>query len=348
MTMKQTSGWSSLSRPLVVAALALGCVTATTTAPAEGLDRLDHPSAVGLDRLDQPARLTNLDHLDFLGDRVAPPAQARHTTYRLSSEPQVGVLWTYADHQDDGSYRRVGGGPYHADTDTYDQGAFNADDIARAAVVYLRDWRQTGDASSRDHAYELLRGLTYLQTASGPNAGNVVLWQQPDGTLNPSPIIKETPDPSDSDASYWLARSVWALGEGYARFKKADPDFARFLKRRLDLGVAALDRQVLDSYGDYMNVDGRRTPKWLVVDGADASAEAVLGLASYARAGGRDSAEARVLQSITPTREPGVYAVTPGPYGSGWRRTATTMTWTDCSPRSGRSCARLRVKTRLP
>ena len=242
--------------------------------------------------------MTNLDHLDFLGDRVAPPTQARHTTYRLSSEPQVGVLWTYADHQDDGSYRRVGGGPYHADTDTYDQGAFNADDIARAAVVYLRDWRQTGDASSRDHAYELLRGLTYLQTASGPNAGNVVLWQQPDGTLNPSPIIKETPDPSDSDASYWLARSVWALGEGYARFKKADPDFARFLKRRLDLGVAALDRQVLDSYGDHMNVDGRRTPRWLVVDGADASAEAVLGLASYARAGGTDRAR-RVMRQLS-------------------------------------------------
>jgi hypothetical protein len=278
---------STVGLALAATPLALGGAPTASAAPTTA------PAATATS-----SRLTNLDHLDFLGDRVAPPTQARHTTYRLSSQPEVGVLWTYADHQDDGSYRRVGGGPYHSDTDTYDQGAFNADDLARAAVVYLRDWRQTGDASSREHAYELLRGLTYLQTASGPNAGNVVLWQQPDGRLNPSPIIKETPDPSDSDASYWLARTVWALGEGYARFQKADPSFASFLKRRLDLAVAALDRQVLDAYGDHMGVDGRRTPKWLVVDGADASAEAVLGLASYARAGGTDRAR-RVMRQLS-------------------------------------------------
>ena len=131
-----------------------------------------------------PQRLTNLDHLDFLGDRVSPPKQARHTTYRLAQEPGIGTLWTYADRHDDGSYRRVGGGDHDAATDTYTQGAFNADDMARAAVVYLRHWKQTGHRSSRTAAYEMLRGLTYLQTTTGPNAGNVVLWMQPDGTLN--------------------------------------------------------------------------------------------------------------------------------------------------------------------
>ena len=95
----------------------------------------------------------------------------------------------------------------------------------------------------------MLRGLTYLQTATGQNAGNVVLWMQPDGTLNPSAEPVELPDPSDSDASYWLARTIWALGEGYAAFENADPAFARFLERRLDLAVDAVDRQVLDAYG---------------------------------------------------------------------------------------------------
>jgi hypothetical protein len=242
-------------------------------------------------------RLTNLAHLDFLGDRVAPPQQQHHTTYRLGSRPKVGVLWTYADHQADGSYERVGGGTYHSDTNTYDQGAFNADDMARASVVYLRDWKQTGQASSRRSAFQLLRGLTYLQTASGPDAGNVVLWQQPDGTLNRSALPKDDPDPSDSDASYWLARTTWALGEGYAAFRKADPSFARFLARRMDLAVRALDREVLDTYGTYENVDGRRTPTWLVADGADASAEAVLGLAAYSRAGGTPEAR-RVMREL--------------------------------------------------
>ena len=223
---------------------------------------------------------------------VTPPGQAGRTTYRLDREPAVGVLWVYADGRPDGSYRRVGGGAYDAATGTYGQGAYDADDVSRAAVVYLGHWRQFGDLLSRTEAYQLLRGLTYLQTAAGPDAGNVVLWMQPDGTLNPSPIPTETPDPSDSGASYWLARTIWALGVGYAAFKTADPAFAAFVRGRLDLAIAALDRQVLVRYGEYQIVDGRRVPAWLVVDGADASSEAVLGLSAYVEAGG--SAAARV------------------------------------------------------
>ncbi len=239
------------------------------------------------------APLTNLDHLDFLTVSVAPPQQARHTTYRLGAEPGIGVLWTYAEPNPDGSYRYVGGGEYDAATDTWSQGAFNADDVTRAAVVYLRHWQQTGSASSRAAAYELLRGVTYLQTASGPDAGNVVLWMQPDGTLNPSAEPVELPDPSDSDASYWLARTVWALGEGYAAFAEDDPAFAAFLGDRLELALDAVDRQVLDRYGEYLRIDGQRAPAWLIADGADATAEAVLGLVAYDAAGG--SARARTV-----------------------------------------------------
>ncbi|MDQ3788804.1 MAG: hypothetical protein M3422_16375, partial [Actinomycetota bacterium] len=222
-----------------------------------------------------PARLTNLAHLDFLGDTVTPPAQPGHTTYRLDAEPSIGVLWTYADRREDGHYDRIGGGEYDAATNTYSQGAFNADDISRAAVVYLRHWRQTGSQDSRSRAYQLLRGLTYLQTASGEDAGNVVLWMQPDGTLNRSARPVELPDPSDSGPSYWLARTVWALGEGYAAFRGTP--FGDFLRDRMDLAVAALDRQVLSRYGEWQVVDGVRVPAWLIVDGADATAEAVLG-----------------------------------------------------------------------
>src|SRR4051794_17021266 len=176
------------------------------------------------------APLTNTAHLDFLGTTVSPPEQAGHSTY--GADP-IGVLWTYADRQADGSYRRVGGGAYDAASNTYGQGAFNTDDIARAAVVYVRHWRQTGSAASRERAVALLRGLTYLQS---PN-GNVVLWMQPDGTLNVSADPPETPDPSDSGASYWLARTVWALGEGYAAFRRDDPAFAAFLRDRLELAL---------------------------------------------------------------------------------------------------------------
>ncbi len=195
------------------------------------------------------------------------------------------MLWTYADRQPDGSYKRIGGGTYDPVTDTYGQGAFNADDISRAAVVYLRSNRL---AVARD----LLRGLTYLQS---PN-GNVVLWMQPDGTLNPSAEPVELPDPSDSGPSYWLARTVWALGEGYDAFRKVDRRFAEFLRDRLELALAALERQVLIRYGEWNIVDGRRVPAWLIVNGADATSEAVLGLAAYVRAGGSDRARRALAQ----------------------------------------------------
>jgi len=236
------------------------------------------------------AGLTNTAHLDFLRASVAPPAQAGHTTYRPVSP--IGVLWTYAEPDAGGTYRRIGGGPYDAATDTYGQGAFNSDDIARAAVVYIRHWKQTGSAASRAAAYELLRGLTYFQTLS---SGYFVLWMQPDGTFNASPEPVELPDPSDSGPSYWLARAIWALGEGYAAFRSSDRAFAAFLKERLDLAIGALD---LSRYGRWQIIDGVRVPAWLVVDGADASAEAVLGLAAYVSAGGSSSAR-RVLRQLS-------------------------------------------------
>jgi len=237
--------------------------------------------------------LTNLDHLDFLLGEATPPADVTgHTTYRLDEEPTLLAPWTYADARDGGAFERVGGGPLDPATGDWSQGAYNADDNTRAAIVYLRHWKQTGDADSRHKAYELLRTVAYHQTTDGPSAGNVVLWMQPDGDLNPSAEPVELPDPSDSGPSSWTARTVWALGEGYAAFVDDDPAFAAFLKDRLALSRGAIERDVLSKYGQWREADGKRVPAWLIVDGADASAEAVLGLTAAVRAGDESSATA--------------------------------------------------------
>ncbi|MET1052395.1 MAG: hypothetical protein ABWX65_07130 [Mycetocola sp.] len=246
-----------------------------------------------------PAPLTNLAHLDFLLDEVSPAATAEHTTYRLAEEPELVMPWTYADARDGGTFERVGGGPLDPATGYWGQGAFNADDVTRTAVVYLRHWKQFGDTESKQKAYELLRSVAYLQTTSGPNAGNVVLWMQDDGTLNPSAEPVELPDPSDSAESYWLARTIWALGEGYAAFRDVDPTFASFLQERMKLSVSAVQRQVLDSYGSYLTVDGVKLPAWLITNGADASAEAVLGLAAYTTAAPTDAAARDTLAKLS-------------------------------------------------
>ena len=243
--------------------------------------------------------VTNTAHLDFLLDTVRPHAVPGHTTYHLGSEPALTMPWTYADARPGGTFERVGGGgPRDPVTGHYLQGAFNADDVARAAVVYVRHWTQFGDDASRVKAYELLRAITYLQTSSGPNRGNVVLWMQSDGTLNPSAKPVELPDPSDSAESYWLARTLWALGEGYAAFADTDPAFASFLRDRLKLSVGAVRREVLDDYGRYGISDGRRVPRWLIVDGADATAEATLGLSAYVQAAPPDPTTRRALSQL--------------------------------------------------
>lgn len=224
-------------------------------------------------------RLTNPAHLRSLTTRIVPPPQPGHATHRLAEEPEIGVLWTYAEPDDTGVHRPTGGGDLDPATGRYTQGAFNADDMARAAVAFLRHWRATGDPDSRDDARALLRGVAYLQTLTGPAAGNVVLWLQPDGTLHRSAEPHEHPDPSDCAPSYWLARAIWAFGEGVAAFAADDPDLAVFLAGRLDLAFDALDRA-----GDAL-IDGA----------ADASAEALQGLVAARDLGPRVRAVAERL-----------------------------------------------------
>jgi hypothetical protein len=277
------------------------------------------PAAAASSRLPgqaAPTPLTNLAHLDFLTATVTPPAQTGHTTYQLASEPSLGVLWVYANYLAPGSYQATGGGTYDAADNTYGQGAYDADDISRAAVVYLQHWKQFGDQHSRAEAYQLLRGLTYLQTASGPNAGNVVLWMQPDGSLNPSPTPEDSPDPSDSGASYWLARTIWALGVGYADFLGTDPSFAAFLGQRMELAIGALDREVLTSYGQYQLSNGLRVPAWLITGAADASSEAVLGLAAYVQAGGGSAARTALAELAGGIADMGSGTSDTWPYGA--------------------------------
>ncbi len=311
-----------MSRRMTAAAVGL-LITASiaiATAPAAAASPTPQRQAAS-------TPLTNLAHLDFLTTTVAPPPQPGHTTYQLGSEPTVGVLWVYANYLAPGSYQVTGGGSYDAANNTYGQGSYDADDISRAAVVYLRHWMLDGDQHSRAEAYQLLRGLTYLQTASGPNVGNVVLWMQPDGSLNPSPTPEDSPNPSDSGASYWLARTIWALGEGYADFRGTDPAFAAFLGQRLNLAIGALDREVLTSYGQYQLSNGLRVPAWLITGGADASSEAVLGLAAYVQAGGGGAARTALAQLADGIAAMGSGTADTWPYGAILPSAASRSEW---------------------
>src|SRR5689334_13323427 len=151
-----------LKTPRAALALALGATLAVTAVALPAQAATTAPATVPSASATAdaaPPKLTNLAHLNFLLDDVPLLAGvAGHTTYRAAEEPVARAPWVYADRQSDGTFHRVGGGPItDAARGWYAQGAYDADDISRAAVVYLRDWKQNGTASSRTSAYELLR-----------------------------------------------------------------------------------------------------------------------------------------------------------------------------------------------
>lgn len=268
----------TLIRTTILTAVATP-VAAATAAPAK-------PPAA--------APLTNLTHLRFLLDDVPLPDLEGHSTF--AGRPSGLAPWTYVDRGEDGTFTRVGGGTLDEPTGHWSQGAYNADDISRCAIVFLRAHAVFGEAADLETARELLSTLAYLQVGSGAHAGNVVLWMQADGTLNRSAIPVELPDPSDSDESYWLARTIWALGEGVAAFRVADEAFAGFLEERLHLALDALERASLGHYGQWESADGVRVPGWLIAGGADATGEAVLGLAAHLTARPGDARAARAAE----------------------------------------------------
>ncbi|MHB0856847.1 MAG: hypothetical protein ACYC5M_04680 [Anaerolineae bacterium] len=236
-----------------------------------------------------PAQVTaqdgiiNLSHLEFLHDTVPYPSDPPEGHETFEPGVDLDAWWTYADYDaETDSYRRVGGGAYDEATDTWGQGAYNLDDVARVAVVYLTHYRYYGEEQSLEMAYGALRHVMYMQTLTGENAGNFVIWMQPDGTLNLTPTPPDDPNPADAGFSWWAARAMWAMAEGYDVFREELPEFAEALQQRMELAMEALDRQVIEpNYGQYIDLHGVQVPAWFIGDGADASSIAVIALTRY-------------------------------------------------------------------
>jgi hypothetical protein len=257
------------------------------------------PGAVSAAPTGGQAGIVNLGHLDFLHDSVPYPAQP--VPGHVTTEPgsPIDTWWVYANYDAaTQTYLRTGGGAHDLATNTYGQGAFDTDDVTRAAVAYLTHYRYYHDRHSLEMARGALRFVLYMQTVSGPNAGNFVLWMQPGGALDLTPTPPDQPNPSDSGASYWLARSLWAIGEGYATFRETDPAFAAVLGSRMRLATTRLGSELVDTnYGRFTTLHGYQTPAWLIADGADASSEALLGLTAFLRATG-DATTRRIAAEL--------------------------------------------------
>jgi multiple sugar transport system substrate-binding protein len=134
------------------------------------------------------------------------------------------------------------------------EGIACVDDAARAAIVYLRAYEESGDARDRDEAQGLLRFVAAMEQGDGEFLNFIDAQGRPN---------RDAPS-SRKSMSYWGARGVWALAEGVRVFGRLDPDRAKELRGPLDRGVLRIAREV----------DGGR----LIGGSATATSEALLGL----------------------------------------------------------------------
>ena len=197
----------------------------------------------------------NLAHLDVLGEDVVLDGE----TLRL--------VHIYAEPDGQGGWHFVGDD---------DEGIACVDDVARAAVVYLRHAEVTGSDASRRTAVKLLRFVRHQQAPSGLFYNFV--W---DRALRPNTTFRTS---TADSVSWWTARAVWALGTGARVLAASEPGEAAAsldAVRRVEPHLDAL----LARYGQTESENGRPFPQWLVArTAADATSELLLGLVEVERA----------------------------------------------------------------
>ncbi|HNW58971.1 MAG TPA: hypothetical protein PKI62_04805 [bacterium] len=189
-----------------------------------------------------PRSLVNLAHLDRLCEEVTIAGQPCTIVHIYSDAPDYG--WT----------------------DAAGEGIACVDDVARAAVVYMR----AGDARHLARIRGLLRFVLLLQN----NDGTFYNFVHRDLTIN-----REGPT-SVASFGFWAARGYWSLGEGYAFFRERDPAFAAELRSAFRRCLPQLEA-LAPAYGSFETVGGRAWPSWLLNHhAADATSEFLLGAAA--------------------------------------------------------------------
>lgn len=197
-----------------------------------------------------PVALVNLSHLDALCEDVT--IQGRACT----------IVHIYAD------------APDYGWTDASGEGIACVDDVARAAVVYMRA-AALEDNSVAPQRHERIRQLLNF----------ILLMQSQDGTfynfIHRDLTINRDGVTSRPTFGFWAARGYWALAEGFAFFRTRDAAYAdelrqAFLRCRQQLELLSA------RYGSYTESGGARCPEWLLGgQGADATAEFLLGAAAF-------------------------------------------------------------------
>jgi len=212
-------------------------------------------------KVEPPTTFVNTAHLDHLYEEVV-----------MDSLP-AAFIYIYADYPD---YQPV---------EAEGEGIACVDDVARAAIFYLRHFEYAHQKTSLEKARKLLQFLLDMQAENGLFYNFIYV----DHSIN------TTRENSMPKADWWTWRALWALAEGYPLFRESDPQFAAQMKSSAEQVFPAID-SLLQQYPEMAMTEGVPAPAWLPYGGAgDQGSVLLLGLIAYHKFM-KDSATARRIR----------------------------------------------------
>lgn len=198
----------------------------------------------------------NLAHLDYLSETIS-----------LDST-DVLIVYIYADAP---NYERIA---------AEGEGITAVDDVARAALVYLKYYEQFGGEENLEKAKKALKFVLYMQA----DDGKFYNFIHADHTINRDGRT------SKKSFDYWSIRAIRAMSYGYKVFISKDNEFAERLKNAVEKTFPHIDKW-MEAHGQYILTFPVNIPLWLINNAGDQSSELILGLIDFYNATGDVRAE---------------------------------------------------------
>ena len=190
----------------------------------------------------------NSSHLDHLYQEV------------LIDKKPMAIIHIYCEYPD---YKWV---------DDADEGISCIDDVARAGIFYLRDYKAKQNEVSLHKAKNLIRYVLHLQSDNGYFYNFVF----PDYSIN------KTGKTSINTPNWWSWRAGWILTESLTALPVSDSLLADSVNQSLDKLFAAVKKDIPKKYETKV-IGGFVRPDWLLLNTAsDQTAILLLSLKPYA------------------------------------------------------------------
>jgi len=194
----------------------------------------------------------NLNHIDYLVEKV------------LMGNDTVGIIHIYSNYPD---YRYV-----HPP----DEGISCVDDASRALIAYLMHYEKFHNEHSLNQAKLLLKFILKMQAEDG----GFYNFIYPDLSIN-----KYGSTSNNDSFKWWACRALWAMGYAYNLFSKLNIEdeikdtLATRIEKALSKAIRTINKS--DIYETFISWKVPAQGYWLLENGTDASAEAVLGASLY-------------------------------------------------------------------